>query len=73
MSSDRPKKKRTGVKYYDLTLHYFEVEKFPPELGKDHLITLKIRMLFIAEHRSELGETAAAIRSTLLILSHILV
>jgi hypothetical protein len=64
MSSDGLKKKRTGVKYYDLTLHYFEVEKFP-ELGKDRLITLKTRMLFIAEHRSELGETAAAIRSTL--------
>jgi hypothetical protein len=64
MSSDGLKKKRTGIKYYDLTLHYFEVETFS-EIGKDRLIALRTRMLFLAEHRGELGETAAAIRSTL--------
>jgi hypothetical protein len=64
MSSDDLKKKRTGVKNHDLTLHYFEVKNFP-EMGRKRLITLRNRMLFTAEHRSEPGETAAAMRSTL--------
>jgi hypothetical protein len=34
-------------------------------MGKNRQIALKTRMLFLAEDRSDLGETAAAIRSTL--------
>jgi hypothetical protein len=64
MSSDGLKKKRTGIKYYDLTLQYLHIGG-TTYFGKDREVSMRTRMLFLAEHNRSRGESATAIRRTL--------
>jgi hypothetical protein len=64
MSSDGLKKKRTGIKYYDLTLQYLWIGT-PTQFGKDREVSMQTRMLFLAEHDRSRGESSVAVRRTL--------
>jgi hypothetical protein len=64
MCCDGLKKKRTGVKFYDLSLTFFVVT--PQHVfGKQDKVTLCNRTLFVTEHAPGNGESALAIRQTI--------
>jgi hypothetical protein len=63
MCCDGLKKKRTGLKFYDLSLRFFKITT-QHGLGTQDKVILCNRTLFVTEHAPGNGDSALAIRQT---------